>query len=247
MDSFMESSRPQPGNGPLYQQIKKLIVGRIVDGTWTPGQRLPSETRLGQEMGASQGTVRKALDDLVAENLLIRHQGRGTFVATHTAQRELFHFFHLVDEDGIKLLPAYSQLIDCSRRRANQGEIKRLRLSGSAHVISITRIRHLNDCPAIYETITLPAACFPDFENADDIPNELYGRYENSYGVTIHKATERLRAVAAYDQEAEALGIKLGAPLLEIDRIAETLDGTPVEWRVSRCDSRTHSYLTEIV
>jgi len=243
----MDRQSALPGNGPLYQQIKQLIVGRIVDGTLPPGTCLPSETRLGQEMGASQGTVRKALDDLVADNLLIRHQGRGTFVATHTAQRELFHFFHLVNQNGIKQLPTYSQLVDCTRRRASKDEAERLKLSSSANVIAITRVRHLNDSPAIFETIALPGAKFQGLEQYEEIPNELYGLYENSYGVTIHKASERLRAVAASKIEAVALELSIGAPLLEIDRIAETLEGVPVEWRVSRCDSRTHSYLAEHV
>jgi GntR family transcriptional regulator len=243
----MEDKHPLPGNAPLYKQIKKLIIGRIVDGTWSPGKRLPSETRLGQELGASQGTVRKALDDLVSENLLIRHQGRGTFVTTHTAQRELFHFFHLVDNDGIKQLPVYSQLIDCSRRRATRDEAGRLKLSARAFVIAITRVRHLNNNPVICETIILPATRFAGLEQNDDIPNELYGYYESTYGITIHKATERLRAVTASNVEVAAIGLPVGSPLLEIDRVAETLEGEPVEWRVSRCDTQAHSYLSEII
>jgi len=243
----MDRFRAKPGNGPLYQQIKKLIVGRIVEGIWQPGDRLPSETELGKEVGASQGTVRKALDDLVADNLVIRHQGRGTFVASHTAERELFHFFHLVDTNGKKQLPVNSRLIDCSRRRASRDEAERLRLSASAYVVIIVRVRNLDNRPVIFETITVPAARFPDLGQDDELPNELYQLYEEGYAITIHKATERLRAVSASHDEARALGLSNGTPLLEIDRLAETLDGTPVEWRVSRCDSRAHSYLSEIV
>ncbi len=233
------------GSGPLYRQIKSLIVERIVDGTWQPGDRLPSELQLGQEVGASQGTVRKALDDLVGENLVIRQQGRGTFVATHTAQRELFHFFHLVDKQGRKQLPVNSRLIDCQRRRATRLESDRLQLTPSSFVIVLHRIRDLDSKPVICETIHLPSAKFPGLGQDEDIPNELYQLYEQDFGITIHKATENLRAVAASPAEARALRVNSGAPLLEIDRLAETLDGTPVEWRVSRCDSQNHSYLSE--
>lgn len=243
----MKKFQAVPGNGPLYQQIKKLIVERIVDGTWPPGARLPSEPQLGIEVGASQGTVRKALDDLVAENLVIRHQGRGTFVATHTAQRELYHFFHLVDQDGNKQLPVNSRVRNCVRRRATRIETERLKLSSSAFVIVIERVRDLNERPVIYETIVLPSARFPGLGQDEEIPNELYQLYEQEFGITIQKATENLRAVSASRQEARALGLVTGAPLLEIDRLAETLDGTPVEWRVSRCDSQSHSYISEIV
>jgi GntR family transcriptional regulator len=243
----MTRFRALPGNGPLYQQIKKLIVERIVDGTWQPGDRLPSEPQLGREVGASQGTVRKALDDLVADNLVIRHQGRGTYVSTHTAQRELFHFFHLVDRNGNKQLPVNSRLIECLRRRATRAEADRLKLSPSAFVIAIQRVRDLNETPVIFETIILPSARFPGFGQDDNIPNELYQLYEQEFGITIQKATENLRAVSASRNEARALGLTAGTPILEIDRLAETLDGTPVEWRISRCDSHTHSYLSEIV
>jgi GntR family transcriptional regulator len=237
----------QPGNGPLYQQVKHLIVGRVVAGVWNPGDRLPAETQLAKEINVSQGTVRKALDELCHDNLLVRHQGRGTFVSIHTAQRELYHFFHLADPNGIKRLPSRSDVVSNTRRRANQKEADRLNLQSNADVIILKRIRHLDGRAAIAETIVLPASRFSDFGNDNEIPNELYQLYEETYGVTIHKAIESLRAVIATRTEAKTLGLADGSPLLEIDRIAETLDGTPVEWRLSRCDSRTHRYLNENV
>ena len=237
----------QPGEGPLYQQIKDLVVDRIVTGVWKPGDRLPAEMELAEETNVSQGTVRKALDELCHANLLVRHQGRGTFVSTHTPQRELYHFFHLAGADGVKHLPPRSDVHSVTKRRANQKETERLALAGNADVVVIKRTRFLDRRPAIAETIVLPAARFAGLEKESDIPNDLYQRYEETYGVTIHKANERLRAIAATKSEARALGIAVGAPLLEIDRIAETLNGSPVEWRLSRCDSRHHSYLNENV
>ncbi|MBT6096153.1 MAG: GntR family transcriptional regulator [Rhodospirillaceae bacterium] len=243
----MTDFHAQPGNGPLYEQVKHLIVERVVSGVWTPGDRLPSETALAREINVSQGTVRKAMDDLCHENLLVRHQGRGTFVSIHTAQRELYHFFHLAGADGIKRLPQRSDVVSNTRRRANRAEAERLQLPAAAEVIVIKRNRHLDGQPAIIETIVLPATRFVGFERETDIPNELYQRYEEIFGVTIHKVEESLCAVAATRAEAKALGIEPGAPLLEIDRTAETLEGMPVEWRLSRCDSRTHRYLNENV
>jgi len=234
-----------PGNGPLYRQVKALFIGRMVDGQWPPGTRLPSEMELARDIDVSQGTVRKALDEMCQDNLVIRHQGRGTFVATHTAQRELYHFFHIIDAKGVRQLPAHSQLISVTRRRADKAETRNLDLTAGAHVVVIERIRHLGARPVISETIALPAARFPGLDQNADIPNEVYGFYEQHYGVTIHKAVERLRAVAATGDEAKALGLHAGAPLLEIDRLAKTLDDETVEWRVSRCDSRDHAYVAE--
>ena len=241
----MDQPQINPGNGPLYQQVKQLFVERVVGGVWAPGARLPSETELAEEINVSQGTVRKALDELCQENLVFRHQGRGTFVSTHTAQRELYHFFHLISENGEQQLPAHSPIISRIQRRANRAELETLALCAGAHVIVIKRIRHLQDQPVISETIVLPLARFPDFGRDHDIPNELYELYEKSYGVTIHKAVERIRAVTATREEAKALGLGANAPLLEIDRLAKTLDDETVEWRVSRCDSQAHYYLAE--
>src|SRR3546814_10554487 len=88
-----------PEARPLYAQVRTLLLQRLIEGIWKPGTALPSEMQLAQELGVSQGTVRKALDDLAAENLVVRRQGRGTFVAEHDTDRALFHFFHLVGEE----------------------------------------------------------------------------------------------------------------------------------------------------
>lgn len=243
----MNMSRVIPGEGPLFAQVQALMIQRILDGHWTPGQCLPSEFALAAEFEVSQGTVRKALDSLVAENLVIRHQGRGTFVSAHSAQRELYRFFHLVGKGDAQQPPKTSRLISFARRRSTRDEAAKLRLPKNAHVINIRRLRTMDNKPVIIENIILPGALFEDLGDADDVPNELYQLYEQKYGVTIHKAVEHLSARATTLQEATYLSLPEGAPLLEVDRLAVTLDGTPVEWRISRCDTRAHSYLSEII
>ena len=239
--------QPATGQGPLYRQTRDLMIRRIADGDWEPGQRLPSEWDLADEFGVSQGTVRKALNDLADENMVLRHQGRGTFVASHTSQRELFHFFHLEAPNGVRQLPVTSRLIGVSSRRASRDDMERLGLSTNAHVVDIQRVRDLGGKPVISEHITLAAKRFPSLAQEDDPPNELYQFYEQRFGMTVHRAVEQLRAIAAVAWEAEHLGVKLGAPLLEINRIAETVDGTPIEWRRSRCNTQNHQYLSEIL
>jgi len=243
----MNTTPVPPGGGPLYKRVKSDVIGRIVEGTWNPGDRLPSETALAGEMGVSQGTVRRAFDELAAENVILRHQGRGTFVSAHTPQRELFHFFHLVDGKGARQLPTTARVIDVARRRASRDETEHLGLASGARVIAIERLRTLKGRPAILEKIVLPAALFPGLGTDARIPNELYQLLETDYGVTIHRAVEHLKATAAPPAIAKHLRLPSGAPILEIDRLAETIDGTPVEWRVSYCDTRFHRYLSEIV
>jgi len=246
MDGIPETE-PQaaPRAQPLYAQVKALMMQRLIAGQWRPGEMLPSEFQLAEIFGVSQGTVRKALDELAAENVVVRRQGRGTFVAEHDDHRALFHFFHLVGPDGVRRLPE-SRLISVRKGLAGRMEAGRLGIGRGAPVIRIRRVRELDGRPAIAETIAVPQKLFPDLADIRAVPNTLYDLYERRYGVTIARAVERLAAVAADGRDASLLDIAPGAPLLEIDRTALALDGTPAEWRVSRCLTATHHYWVEL-
>ena len=89
-----------PTFSPLYQQIKRLITGSLESGEWKPGEAIPSEVELAGRYGVSQGTVRKAIDELAGENLLVRRQGKGTFVATHSEPRFQFRILRLAPDEG---------------------------------------------------------------------------------------------------------------------------------------------------
>lgn len=236
-----------PGFRPLYLQVKDLLMQRLATGAWRPGEALPSEFGLAAEFKVSQGTVRKALDELAAQNLVVRQQGKGTFVARHTPQRALFHFFHLVADDGARALPG-SRVLSLRVAEADRGEARRLGLNPGTPVVRLKRVRLLGGEAAIFERIVLPASRFPNFVRRlpADVPNEVYRYYEDVYGITVARAVEKLKATGATAEEAKALGLSRGAPLLEIDRIAYALDGRPVEWRLSRCSTARHHYLSEI-
>lgn len=234
-------------SAPLYLQVKDRLIAGISNGDWRPGDVLPSEIALAQLFDVSQGTVRKALDELAAANLVVRRQGKGTYVASHTPQRALFHFFHLTDEGGRKRLPT-SRVVGVKRRRANRFEISELQLGPQARVIEIERVRELDDRPAIWEQISMPASLFGDLDRLDpkDLPNTLYLLYEEKYGILVARARERLRAVSAKKREAELLNVAIGSPLLQIERLALALDGRPVEMRLSRCDTRDYHYESDL-
>ncbi|MCP4286201.1 MAG: GntR family transcriptional regulator [Gammaproteobacteria bacterium] len=231
------------GSIPLYMQIKDLLVARVTEGEWSPGDIIPSEIQLARELSVSQGTVRKAITELVETNVLVRRQGRGTFVAIHDGDRALFHFFHIVNDNGTKTLPE-CRTLSCRRKRASRQQALKLNLVSGAQIICIERIRILDNQPTILETIILPTELFGNFGKSRtcDLPNTLYEMYETQFGITIHQAEERLRAVAASDHDVSLLGLEIGTPLLEIERIALTLDGTPVELRISRCNTTGHYY-----
>ena len=236
---------PPLGPRPLYAQTRDAFVKRLVDGVWSPGEALPSETELAAELRVSQGTVRKALDSMAAEKLVVRHQGRGTFVAVHDEARILFQFFKLApDKAGEVALPE-SRVVEVASDRASEAERERLALGPSSRVIHISRLRELAGKPVIAERITLPARRFPRLEHGH-IPNNLYGLYATRYGIAIARAQERLKAVGLDADAAALLGAKPGAPALRIDRLALSLAGEKVEWRVSLCVTDDFHYLSEL-
>ncbi len=235
------------GSISLYMQIKDLLVAKISKGEWLPGDIIPSEINLAQELGVSQGTVRTAITELVESNVLTRRQGRGTFVSNHDLHRALFHFFHIADNKGHKVLPD-SNILKCQRKTASKLEASKLQLTGKTDVFRIKRVRRISGRPAIIETVILVAESFADLdiEGNRELPNTLYEFYEKQYGITIHSADEQLRAVAATKHEAAILNLEVGSPLLEIERVAMTLDKKPVELRISRCSTKYHHYQNTI-
>lgn len=231
------------GSISLYMQIKELLTAKVGKGEWLPGSIIPSEINLAQELGVSQGTVRKAITELVENNVLTRRQGRGTFVSYHDTDRALFHFFHISDNNGHKVLPE-SRVLHCRRKLSSRAEAAKLQLTVGTNIIRIERVRSISAKPIMIETITLPAGPFGDLGKDDtcNLPNTLYELYETEYGITIHSANEQLRAIAASKHDAKLLNLEVGTPLLEIKRVALTLDKTPVELRISRCSTKKHHY-----
>jgi GntR family transcriptional regulator len=227
-----------PHYRPLYRQVYDYLVRQIADGAWRPAEALPSEQALAEKLRVSQGTVRKALDALAAEKLIDRHQGKGTFVAEHTSERALFRFFRLAEPGGERAVPT-SEDESVRRRPAKAAELRKLHLQKGAQVVEVRRTRLIGGQPTVHECIILPLAIFPNIDRRQPLPNALYALFQQEYGVNIVSTEEELRADAARREDVRHLKLPLGAPLLQIDRVAIALDGSRVEWRVSRCDT-TH-------
>ena len=237
-------SRAALGFRPLYRQVKDVLVRRIADGVWAAGGALPSEPDIAADLGVSHGTVRKALDELAAENLVVRRQGKGTFVARHDEARILFQYFKLIPDTGERRFPD-SRILGVEVLDADAEAARILALRKGAKVVALERVRSLAEKICIVERIVLPKALFPGIEKRD-LPNNLYELYRAEYGVTIARATERLKAVAASKREAKHLDVPVGAPLLAIDRTALAIDGAPVEWRMSLCRTDAFHYLSDL-
>ena len=230
-----------PRYRPLYQQVYDFLVKQIAAGEWGPGESLPSEQALAGRLNVSQGTVRKALDALAADSLIDRRQGKGTYVADHTQERALFRFFRMARPGGARVLPISAGDV-LKRRAARPAEVVKLALKPGAEVYEVNRVRLMDGEPAVLEKIVVPAALFPGLERHDPLPNALYALYQREYGVNIVSAEEELRADVARKDDCRRLKVQAGAPLLLIDRVAVSLEGTRVEWRTSRCDTSHFVY-----
>ena len=235
-----------PAFSPLYQQIKALMVRELQAGAWRPGEAIPSEIELAARFKVSQGTVRKAIDELAAENLLVRRQGRGTFVATHAEETTQFRFLRLAPDDG---QPGGTQrrFIDCKRLRAPADVGRALGLRSGDAAIEIRRVLSLKGAPVVFDAIWLPAALFKGLtaERLSAYQGPMYGLFEADFGVRMIRAEEKIRAVAADAEAAGVLGVAVGAPLLSVERLSYTYGDKPVELRRGLYDTTAHHYRNE--
>lgn len=232
---------------PRYREIRRDLTQRIAAGEWRAGTALPAEARLARHYGVAIGTLRRAIDELVAERVVVRRQGSGTYVATHSTRRLMFHFFHVVPRAGGRQLPR-TRTLAFSRGRARADEARRLRLAPGAPVYRVRNLLSLGERPVILDELVLPQRLFPGFSRKilTGRDNTIYHLYQTRYGVNVLRTSERLRAVRAGAAAARALGVAPGAPLLRISRIALSFDDAPVELRESYVDTSAHDYFLDL-
>jgi GntR family transcriptional regulator len=244
------SEHPSPAFSPLYRQIKSLILQRLEDGDWKPGEMIPSEIELASQFKVSQGTVRKAIDELGAENLVIRRQGKGTFVATHTEQHVQYRFLRLAPDVGDPGTegPAQRRVLECRRIRATSEVARALGLRTGDAVLHARRLLSFTGVPTILEDLWLPGAAFKGLtaDRMAQYPGPTYALFELEFGVRMVRAAEKLRAVAADSSQAQALDIPVDFPLLSVERIAYTYSDTPMEFRQCVYRTDTHHYRNDL-
>jgi GntR family transcriptional regulator len=231
-----------PAKRPLYARVHEDLTERIRSGRWKAGQLIPNEFEIAEEFGVSQGTARKAIGVLAEAKLVVRQQGRGTFVYEHTPDDILFRFFNVFDETGERIIPV-SRSTKCVAGKAGAVERKALRLAKGSRVIRISRIRAHGRRRFITETVALPEAMFPGLADLPEIPDTFYDVFQKTYGVLVTHTEERVTATVADAAASRDLGVAVGTALTRIERTAFTLDGRPVEWRVSLCHLKGAYYL----
>lgn len=232
---------------PRYDEIVESLMARLGAMEWKPGDALPGEHALAAEYGVSLGTMRKAMDQLAAQNLIMRRQGKGTFVTVHDSTRALNHFVRLVSEDGRREVPG-AITKKSSVGSATAVEATRLAIPTGSRVARFLRLRILQHKPVTVERIVLPLDRFKAFDPVaqPNLPPLLYEHYSSRYGIVVVEAIEHLRAVVADATEARLLKLAPGTALLQVDRVALDINQVPVEWRLGRSDTRHHYYLNRL-
>jgi GntR family transcriptional regulator len=260
MSAPATASATLPRFSPLYRQIRVLLVEAIARGEWKPGEAIASEGQLAQRFQVSQGTVRKAIDELSSDNLLVRRQGKGTFVATHTEERARYRFLRLVADGGDAgddtPPPMRRRLLDCRRLRPPAAVARALALAPGEAAFQVRRLLIAAEGgtapvgqPVVLDDLWLPAVPFKGLsaERLAAYTGTLYGFFEAEFGVRMLRADEKLRAVAAPPEAAVLLGVAIGAPLLEVERVSRTFDDRPVEWRRGLYRTEHHHYRNALV
>ena len=232
---------------PLYIQVKKRITESLVSAEWSPGQSIPSEIELAKKYNVSQGTVRKAIDDLAADKILIRRQGKGTYVSTHDEEDIQLRFLRLTERAG-KKEKLQNKLISFEREKASNQIAKALGINNSSTLISIKRILTFNDKPLILDFIKVPAVSFRGLtaEKVIEKKGSMYRMYETDFATQMLHADEKIKAVKANKESSSILNISEGTPLLSVERLSYTYDDKPIEWRLGLCVTLNHYYKTEL-
>lgn len=235
---------PGTAGGPLYRRVKLVLLRAIESGRYAAGCALPSEGELAAALRVSIGTLRHAVDELVAEHILVRRQGRGTFVALHNTDRFLFQFFHVERSDGLRQVPQV-ELVSFERTRLDEDAAQALGVAPGEPAFQIENRLRLQQRAVIYDRLLLPTLLFKGLteKRFRERPSTIYHLYQTEFGITVTQARERARAVAADRGVARVLGVPPGTPVMQVRRTALTFGERPVEYRISTINTAYHDYV----
>jgi len=220
---------------PIYLRLRDELAARIASQEWRAGEAIPSESELAGRYGVAVGTLRKTLDLLVAEGQLERMQGKGTYVRRPRFEASLFRFFRFQNQAGERRIPT-GRVLKVEVTALPSTVASSLSLPAGAPAIHLDRLRLMDGVPLLAESIWLPFDRFQALAGIrpEDFGDLLYPLYEERCGQTIASAEENLTAEAVGPDCARLLGIKPGAPVMVIERLAFGYDHQPLEWRRSR-------------
>jgi GntR family transcriptional regulator len=228
---------------PIYLRVCDLLSNRVASGEWKPGQAIPNEIELARDMGVSGGTVRKALELMESNHMLIRRQGRGTFVADPTISGFADRFCGIRNANG-QTVAGSIEIVEVAQGTADEDARTRLQLGKQDLVWCLRRRRRDGGRVFMYERVVLPVSLFPEVRA--DRPHRIV-TLAHRRGLMLGPADEHVSLAGASPEAAEAMSIAPGTPVLLLNRIVRTTEGQPVEWRCGECHVGTGHYLARLV
>ena len=232
---------------PLHLQVKSAISKALTDGTWKPGDKLPTEGELSRTFGVSEGTVRQAVIALVKEGRLTRRSGKGTFATRPNFDRSFARFFRFRGgEAGADHEYALELLTMDIEAPADPVIATHLGLSKAGKVLAIHRAIRQDGIVVVHYVSYLSERRFGKLRREDIENAALYDVLQAKHGVFIVRAAETLQARAASAEDAAILGVKRDAPVIAIERLAYTYGNALVEVRRAVGRSDKFSYEIEL-
>ena len=241
------------GGTPLYRQVKSALLKLLESGQLGPGETLPNEAEIAKAMQVSIGTLRKAVDELVHEHILVRRQGKGTFVALHNNDRFMFQFFHVEPRPDVfdpRVVPEREfpvvDNIGFQSGAASDNEAYALRLRVGDAVWRVDNALSLGGQCIMHDRIVVSQALFKGLteKRFKERPNTIYNLYQTDHGISVIRTQERARAVAVNAEIGRVLSMRAGTPVMEVQRIALTFGERPVELRTSTINTQDHDYVS---
>lgn len=221
---------------PRFSQVRDEIAANIANGRWKPGTLIPAEVQLANEHGVSQGTLRKALDLLEADKLVVRHQGRGRLVVDHDTEEMAIRFGSTFGTHEQRIGGHVTQ---CAAEFGDPTgeEREKLAIGPREQVLRSQRVRVHHDMPFMFEVATLVRRHFPGIGLAD-VRNARLAAIAQDFGVHIDHGVERVSAIMCPGFALAKLGLATPAPILLLQRTVFKRGGVPLEFRMAWCHLR---------
>ncbi len=236
-----------PPGQSRYGWLAASMRARILQGEWVPGEAIAPESVLAKSYGVALGTIRQAIALLVADDLLERHQGRGTFVKAGIGGASMLRFFRFRQSGDLQSPPA-SRILARRARLAGDQEAELLGVPAGASVLVLDRLRSIDGHPCLLETITLPLPLFQPLADSDTSAWDdlLYPMYQRVCGVTIHHAEDHLSFDRLDARQANHLQLEKAHPCTRVRRRAFDLGARCVELRTTLGDAFAFEYTAQV-
>jgi GntR family transcriptional regulator len=236
----------QRARKPLYRVVEDYLLAFIDSGELVSGDLIPSEPQLAATLRVSQGTVKKAIDNLVWEKKLYRHQGKGTYVSRVDFNNSLFKYFSYGGAEG-QDVRIDKKTSERHIEKGNRINCQKMAIPIHSALLYIERIGYIDNKPVMVEYSRWRADLLPGLENEDiHIPDLFYAVVVDKYNIPIIKAAETLTAEGATQKTATILDIEVNAPVLVLNRTTYTRDNQVIEIRTTKGRGDMFSYKTEI-